>query len=446
MSAFYKTLRISNNTNSTSVNTGAVVIKGGVGVNKAVHIGTDITAAGSSTTGALITLAATTFTDNLTSASGTLSNWAYSYLGTPTLGAFNSSVTTTAASTLYIQGAPIAGTNETLTNAYALYVASGSSLFGGQIKSTVAPGTAPIVVDSTTVIPNLNASLLNGGSFASPGSIGGSTAGSAAFTTISASGVITSSVSSGTSPLVISSTTNVANLNASSISGNTFASPGAIGTGAPSSGSFTTILASGVVTSIVSTGTAPIVVASTTNVANLNASLLNGATFASPGAIGSTVASSSAFTSVAVKGSSSGTISVLPQAASGTYNFNMPTTAGTSGYGLTSGGGSSAPMIWRPQCFANGFFRFNEALELQTLGSHNCTLSRSSTGVYLVTFTTQPLNVQYVVTFGYQAMGASNQVCMYQNLNQASFEIVYFSGGIATDNTFGISFNCMPYD
>jgi hypothetical protein len=41
-------------------------------------------------------------------------------------------------------------------------------------------------------------------------------------------------------------------------------------------------------TSTIATGTAPLVVASTTNVANLNASSLNGATFAAPGAIGGT--------------------------------------------------------------------------------------------------------------------------------------------------------------
>jgi hypothetical protein len=44
------------------------------------------------------------------------------------------------------------------------------------------------------------------------------------------------------------------------------------------------------------TGTAPFTVASTTNVANLNASSLNGATFASPGAIGSTTPSTGVFT------------------------------------------------------------------------------------------------------------------------------------------------------
>lgn len=64
--------------------------------------------------------------------------------------------------------------------------------------------------------------------------------------------------------------------------------PGKIGSAVPNSGAFTTLRASGQITSTVAAGTAPLVVASTTNVPNLNASSLNGATFASPGAIGST--------------------------------------------------------------------------------------------------------------------------------------------------------------
>jgi hypothetical protein len=45
-------------------------------------------------------------------------------------------------------------------------------------------------------------------------------------------------------------------------------------------------------------------------------------------------------------GATSGTVSILPQAAAGTYNFNLPTTAGTSTYVLTSAGGGSSPMTW----------------------------------------------------------------------------------------------------
>jgi hypothetical protein len=47
-----------------------------------------------------------------------------------------------------------------------------------------------------------------------------------------------------------------------------------------------------------------------------------------------------------LNGSGSGTISILPQSAAGTYNFNLPTTAGTSGFALVSGGGGASPMTW----------------------------------------------------------------------------------------------------
>jgi len=49
---------------------------------------------------------------------------------------------------------------------------------------------------------------------------------------------------------------------------------------------------------------------------------------------------------LALNGSGSGTITIQPQAAAGTYNFNLPTTAGSSGYVLTSGGGGAAAMTW----------------------------------------------------------------------------------------------------
>ena len=44
-------------------------------------------------------------------------------------------------------------------------------------------------------------------------------------------------------------------------------------------------------------------------------------------------------------GSSSG-VTTINAGSTGTYNFNLPVTAGTSGYALLSGGGSSSPMTW----------------------------------------------------------------------------------------------------
>jgi hypothetical protein len=54
--------------------------------------------------------------------------------------------------------------------------------FSQPIVSTVTTGTAPLAIASTTVIPNLNASLLLGNTWAAPGAIGGTTASTANFT------------------------------------------------------------------------------------------------------------------------------------------------------------------------------------------------------------------------------------------------------------------------
>ncbi len=47
-----------------------------------------------------------------------------------------------------------------------------------------------------------------------------------------------------------------------------------------------------------------------------------------------------------LSGSTTGTITVTGQAAAGTYEFDLPTTAGTSGQVLTSAGGAGSPMTW----------------------------------------------------------------------------------------------------
>jgi hypothetical protein len=63
--------------------------------------------------------------------------------------------------------------------------------FSGQITSTLATGTAPFVITSTTVVPNLNASSVNGCTFPVPCPIGSTTPNTGAFTTLSESGGMT---------------------------------------------------------------------------------------------------------------------------------------------------------------------------------------------------------------------------------------------------------------
>lgn len=81
-----------------------------------------------SSVGAWFTLGSQTFTDNLTIATGTASVNCFTNLSQSTLAASNLSVTTTDAIGVSFGGAPIRGTNQTFTNAYNVYIDSGSSL------------------------------------------------------------------------------------------------------------------------------------------------------------------------------------------------------------------------------------------------------------------------------------------------------------------------------
>ena len=99
---------------------------------------------------------------------------------------------------------------------------------------------AALTFDGTILSATRFAGALNG-------TVGATTASTGAFTTISATGVITSTLATGTAPFTVASTTNVANLNASSLSGATFASPGAIGSTTAGTGAFTTLAASSTV-------------------------------------------------------------------------------------------------------------------------------------------------------------------------------------------------------
>jgi hypothetical protein len=77
-----------------------------------------------------------TMTDTNTSGSGTAAAYNQVSIEAVTLAATNSSVTTTEASTFYINAAPTAGTNETITNAYALFVDAGAARFDGFLINT----------------------------------------------------------------------------------------------------------------------------------------------------------------------------------------------------------------------------------------------------------------------------------------------------------------------
>lgn len=104
--------------------------------------------------GSLGTFTASTFTDTLTGAAGTAPLWSGLSIRTPTLAASNAGVVTTNAASLYIEAGPTAGTNETITNSWAVQT-GGNVLVGADLvvhaeDTRTATVDAPLTVRSTT--------------------------------------------------------------------------------------------------------------------------------------------------------------------------------------------------------------------------------------------------------------------------------------------------------
>lgn len=81
--------------------------------------------------GPYLQVIAATVTDSTTAVSGTAATAAANSIAQTTFAAANTGVTITQAFSLYIAGPPIAGTNVTLPNPFALFVNAGLSNFGG---------------------------------------------------------------------------------------------------------------------------------------------------------------------------------------------------------------------------------------------------------------------------------------------------------------------------
>lgn len=104
-----------------------------------------------------------TYTDTATAASGTVAHGTVVALDNPAIAATNASVTYTRASTLYIDGAPTAGTNVTITNRNSLFVNGGNVVFGENVTigGAAVPGSATASLSLINgTIPS--ASVVNG--------------------------------------------------------------------------------------------------------------------------------------------------------------------------------------------------------------------------------------------------------------------------------------------
>lgn len=101
------------------------------------------------TTGSIANWSAQTFTDNNTAGSGTAAAWVGFAIQRPTLAASNTLVTTTDAATWYIPNSPLAGTNQTLTNAWAIWVDAGAVRFDAALRVDGAVTLASSLLSSS---------------------------------------------------------------------------------------------------------------------------------------------------------------------------------------------------------------------------------------------------------------------------------------------------------
>jgi len=138
-----------------------------------------------------------------------------------------------------------------------------------------------------------------------------------------------------------------------------------------------------------------------------------------------------------IAGSTSGTITFQPQAAAGTYNWNWPTTAGTSGYLLTSAGGGSSAMTWTDPSTLGGaltstYIGYGSGSNTLT-GDANLTYTPASSAVVLdsgyLSFTGNK-------DFGSSVTGSIFKSSLYgltfRGVPGASYDMLFFTQGGST--------------
>lgn len=140
----------------TVANSGAVGTVSAITALQYNSTGAGYAATNWATAGILLRMMAGTWTDSSTAASGTAATAVFSSFAQPTLAATNATVTTTDAATVYIAAAPAAGTNMTITNAYALWIDAGLFRLDGTTGAGATLGTltnAPSAGDPDKWIP-----------------------------------------------------------------------------------------------------------------------------------------------------------------------------------------------------------------------------------------------------------------------------------------------------
>jgi len=256
----------------------------------------------------------TTVNDNITSmveqaiaGLATISTWTSA---SHTLTTANGTTDEARCAILQCSGAPGAAATVICPTASKVYIIKNSVTGGYAVTLKTSAGTGVSVANGSTALL-----YCDGTNVVSGGGLSGDVVGPA-----SATDTAIATFDGVTGKLIKNNASTTIAANIITALGFTGPHNGTVGATTPTTGVFTTVQ------STITTGTAPLVVASTTNVANLNASSLSGATFAAPGSIGSTTAGSGAFTTLSATG--------VTTLAAGTLGAPALTTSGDTNTGM----------------------------------------------------------------------------------------------------------------
>jgi hypothetical protein len=135
-----------------------------------------------------------------------------------------------------------------------------------------------------------------------------------------------------------------------------------------------------------------------------------------------------------LSGTTSGIISILPQAAAGTFNLNLPTTPGNDGEVLISGGGGATPMRW-----GQGGITYISGLNMNIQGSTiNTVTNPTFSGVSNFTNTTTSTSSTTGALTLSGGLGISNTTDATSSTNGGTLTI---AGGAAIAKTLRVGGN-----
>lgn len=272
------------------------------------------------------------------------------------------------AGTTVLSNTQVLGFSINASNSASTIVARDASgdVAARRFTSTIATGTSPFVVSSTTVVTNLNADTVDGfdtSQSASANTVAVRNASSWLLatgfsgTTVNVTGQLISTQATGTAPLAVSSTTLVSNLNADLLDGYNTATAATVNTVAvrDANGSLTANVfigssanVTGQLISTVATGTAPFSVASTTKVANLNADTLDGydtATAATANTVAVRDANASVTANVFIGASANVTGQLISTVATGTAPLSVASTTRVTNLNAATAGVADSATI-----------------------------------------------------------------------------------------------------